>query len=159
MSQQQTPSPAGPPEWVFKRVINPMMKFILRSPFHGLLSNGLGVITFTGRKTGKQFSTPVAYNWLDERSIMVFTRFRSRWWKNLENGETIYIRIRGKDYSAKPEIIRDNDIVWEYANRFMQANGGDRRRVGIMLGDDATDEQVREAARELLAVKLTFQEA
>jgi len=32
---------------------NDFMAWVLRSPFHGMLSNGMMLITITGRKTGK----------------------------------------------------------------------------------------------------------
>ena len=38
------------------------MKFILRSPLHGMVSKYLTLITFTGRKSGKNYTTPVSYS-------------------------------------------------------------------------------------------------
>ena len=35
--------------------------WLLRSPFHGMLSNGMMLITVSGRKTGKKYTTPVDY--------------------------------------------------------------------------------------------------
>lgn len=40
---------------------NDFMAWVLRSPFHGMLSNGMMLITVTGRKTGKTYITPVGY--------------------------------------------------------------------------------------------------
>ena len=40
---------------------NDFMAWVLRSPFHGMLSNGMMLITVTGRKTGKAYTTPVGY--------------------------------------------------------------------------------------------------
>lgn len=40
---------------------NDFMAWVLRSPFHGMLSNGMMLITITGRKTGKTYTTPVGY--------------------------------------------------------------------------------------------------
>ena len=38
---------------------NDFMAWVLRSPFHGMLSKGMMLITITGRKTGKTYTTPV----------------------------------------------------------------------------------------------------
>ncbi len=38
------------------------MKFLLRSPIHGMVSKTVLLITFTGRKSGKSFTTPVDYS-------------------------------------------------------------------------------------------------
>ena len=35
---------------------NDFITWVLRSPFHGMLSNGMMLITVTGRKTGKKYT-------------------------------------------------------------------------------------------------------
>jgi hypothetical protein len=146
----------APPAWLFKGIINPGMKAILHSPLHGLLSEGLAVLRFRGRKSGKQFSTPVAYHRLDAKTILVMTR--SPWWKNLSNGEKVGLRVQGKDYSASPEVIQDNAVVWDYISRFLEEHNNPRR-VGIMLAEDASPQQIREAAADLLAIRFTLDES
>lgn len=44
-----------PPGWLKPafRVINPLMEALLRSPLHGLVSDSLLLVTFTGRKSGR----------------------------------------------------------------------------------------------------------
>jgi hypothetical protein len=42
--------------------VNAAMKFVLRSPVHGMVSQTVLLFTFTGRKTGKVFTTPVSYS-------------------------------------------------------------------------------------------------
>lgn len=37
------------------------MKAVSHSPLHGLLSRQLLLVTFTGRKSGKTFTTPAMY--------------------------------------------------------------------------------------------------
>ena len=143
-----------PPPLIFKYLMNPAMKALLHSPFHGILSKNLAIIRFKGRKSGKSFSTPVAYSRLDEKTILVMTR--SPWWKNLSNGQTAQLRLEGREYSAVPEIIQDNAIVWDnYISPLLQANP-DPRRVGIMVGEDATPQEIREAASDLLAIRFTI---
>ena len=48
------------PEFMFA-VINPIMKLLLRSPLHGILSGGVMLITFQGVKSKRWFTTPVRY--------------------------------------------------------------------------------------------------
>jgi hypothetical protein len=40
---------------------NDFMAWVLRSPFHGMLSGGMLLVTVTGRKTGKAYTLPVEY--------------------------------------------------------------------------------------------------
>ena len=42
-------------------IFNPFMVWLLRSPLHKLASKNTLLITFTGRKSGKKYTTPVNY--------------------------------------------------------------------------------------------------
>lgn len=143
-----------PPKWLFKNIVNPTMRFILRSPLHGLLSGGVSLITFTGRKSGKQFTTPVAYHVESEKVVYVFTR--DNWWKNFEDGGRIQIRIRGKNRTGTPEIILDQNDVWQILSRYIQKYDGNHRRVGIMTSMEAKETEVRAIASDMLAIKITL---
>jgi hypothetical protein len=48
------------------------MKLVLRSPAHGVVSKTILLITFTGRKSGKTYTTPVSYSQFDDQ-VYVFT--------------------------------------------------------------------------------------
>jgi len=140
-----------PPDWLFRGMVNPIMKFLLKSPFHSLLSDGLSILTFKGRKSGKTYSTPVAYHTKGEDIVYVFTR--SNWWKNLRDGETATLRLVGKDYTVTAEIIEDKEQVWELFSYFVEQYDGNYRRVGVMQAKDAPEVEVRQAASDMLAVK------
>jgi hypothetical protein len=60
---------------------NPIMLWLLRSPLHGMLSGNTLVITYTGRKSGKVFSTPV--NYVRDVEVLWTVSYRRRtWWRN-----------------------------------------------------------------------------
>ena len=42
------------------KVANPVMKALLRSPLHGLVSKNIALLHFRGRKSGRDFVTPSA---------------------------------------------------------------------------------------------------
>lgn len=67
------------------RIVNPFMKWLLKSPLHGIVSGHYMLVTVTGRKTGKLYTTPVEYRRKDQ-AIMVITSQRHTWWKNLQSG-------------------------------------------------------------------------
>ena len=52
---------AAAPSQMDVRVLNPVVKALLGSPLHGLLSHDLMVLSFSGRKSGKQYAIPVGY--------------------------------------------------------------------------------------------------
>lgn len=80
----------------FNQLGNLFVPFLLRSPLHFLLSGSVMLVTFTGRSSGKVYTTPVEY--LQEGStVSLFTRRERVWWKNLQNGAAVTVRVRGRD--------------------------------------------------------------
>lgn len=78
------PTASHTPFAIFNRTANPVVRAILRSPLHPVLSGRMALITVTGRKTGRTYTFPVGY----ERSgdtvrIGVGWPERKRWWRNL----------------------------------------------------------------------------
>lgn len=65
---------------------NDFMAWVLRSPLHGMLSNGMMLITITGRKTGKTYTTPVGY-YVEGETLWVITSRERKWWRNLQGGQ------------------------------------------------------------------------
>lgn len=81
------------------------MKFLLRSPFHRLVSKSVLLITFTGRKSGKAYTTPVDYSQTGD-SVSIFTH--ASWWKNLSGGAPVTLRLRGRDVPGHAEPVADD---------------------------------------------------
>ena len=80
---------------VMNRIANPAMKLLLRSPLHFLASSRVLLITVTGRKSGRRYTTPVEY--LEHAGIVsIVSRTDRRWWKNLESKRDVRLRLRGK---------------------------------------------------------------
>jgi hypothetical protein len=78
------------------RAINPLVRAVLRSPAHGLLSGHLALITVTGRRSGHTFTFPVGYHMQGERvTIGVDWPERKRWWRNLRDGAPVELWLRG----------------------------------------------------------------
>lgn len=94
------------PEPLFA-IINPVMRFLLRSPAHGLLSDSLMLITFTGRKSGKQFTTPVRYIQTGD-TVRCFTASENQWWRNLRSGARVTLLIKGQSSDYRAQAIFDN---------------------------------------------------
>ena len=72
---------------------NDFMAWILRSPLHGMLSNGMMLITITGRKTGKKYTTPVGY-YMEGETMWVITSRERTWWKNLQGGAKVDLLLK-----------------------------------------------------------------
>jgi hypothetical protein len=82
---------------VVNRTVNPLLRGLLASPIHRLLSWRLTVITVTGRRSGREFTFPVEYRRAGDRvTIPVGWPARKLWWRNLRDGGQVRLRLGGE---------------------------------------------------------------
>ena len=65
------------------------------------------LITFSGRKSGKQFTTPVRYI-QNDRTVRCFTSSENQWWRNLRGGADVVLHVRGKSSPYRAVAIENN---------------------------------------------------
>lgn len=95
---------------LFNQIGNQFTKVILRSPLHGLLSGSTMLITVTGRKSGKAYTTPV--NYVRHRDVVYITSRRERtWWRNLRGGGPVTLRLQGQNVQGRAIAIEDDQGV------------------------------------------------
>ena len=81
---------------VFNRTANPVVRAVLSSPLHPLLSRNLALITVTGRRSGRRYTFPVGYRQDGDRVLInVGWPERKHWWRNLKDAGQVDMRIRG----------------------------------------------------------------
>ena len=82
---------------VVNRVVNPVVRAVLRSPAHRLLSGHLALLTVTGRRTGRAFTFPVGYHREDDERVTIGVDWpeRKRWWRNLSDAAPVEIWLAG----------------------------------------------------------------
>lgn len=127
-----------PPAWLKPAftVINPVMKALLRSPLHGLVSDMLLLITFTGRKSGRDYTTPVGYEDVDG-TLYITSQTDRVWWKNLRGGAEVSVTVRGEQREAHATVIEDDEAVADYVLGFIDRNGLDSAgRLALSFRDD-----------------------
>ena len=93
--------------WFMKNIVNPLMRLILNSPLHGMMSGGLLLITYRGRKSGKEYTLPVQYA-QDGKKIYIIPGMpeQKTWWRNLKGGLPVRLTLRG-------QVVNGNGIVLE----------------------------------------------
>ncbi|HSO14143.1 MAG TPA: nitroreductase/quinone reductase family protein [Anaerolineales bacterium] len=103
---------------------NDFISWVLRSPFHAILSGGMLLITVTGYKTGKKYTTPVGYYRNGEYLWILTSRDRT-WWKNLRGGAEVSLLLKRKPVTAFAETELDEKAVearmYEYLRHVPQA--------------------------------------
>mgnify|MGYP000859629781 CR=1 FL=1 len=98
---------------IMMKILNPFMKWLLCSPFHGLVSSSYVLIRVTGRKSGIVYATPVQYGQRGD-TLYVVTSASYTWWKNLQGGAELTLHLRGKDYHAFGQTATDTATIAEY---------------------------------------------
>jgi hypothetical protein len=140
---------------IYFAAINLTMRFFLRSPFHSLWSRSLMLITFTGRNSGRSFTTPVRYIRIGT-TVRCFTSAENQWWRNLRSGADVVLRIAGVDkpYHAiaiidDPKTIRG--ALRDYLGLFPQ----DAAYHDIRLKGDKSlvSEDLERAARNAVVIE------
>jgi deazaflavin-dependent oxidoreductase (nitroreductase family) len=89
---------------------NGFMSWLLRSPLHGMISNGMMLITVTGRKTGKKYTTPVGY-FHENGDLWVLTSRDRTWWKNLQGGAEVSLLLQRRPVHAFAEPQLESKTV------------------------------------------------
>jgi hypothetical protein len=111
--------------------MNPAMTLLLRSPLHGPISKRLLLLTFTGHKSGKQFTTPLSYEREGDDTLIVITR--RPWWKNFQGGSPVKVRLQGKTRDAVATAVTDIKTVADYIRRSLARDESEfnARRFGV----------------------------
>jgi deazaflavin-dependent oxidoreductase (nitroreductase family) len=137
---------------------NSIMMWLLRSPLHGMLSGSTMIITYTGRKSGKTFSTPV--NYVRDGDVLWTVSFRRRtWWRNLRDSP-VTLRIHGKDVTGVATAMTDQQEVTDCLTAYLRKAPQIARYVGVGLdasGQPKPDD-VADAAKTRIMVRVQLSE-
>ncbi len=116
-------TPAGPPSFsksalVLTKGLNIILAAILRSPFHGKLSQRFILLSFTGRKSGKLYTLVVGYRREGEVLEVISPR---NWWRNLRGENTqVAVLLQGRWYHGVAEAFYADETVAAGYLRAMQ---------------------------------------
>ena len=93
----------------FFPLINRVMRLLLNSPLHGLMSGSVMVIYFTGRKTGRRRATPVRYLREGDTHVVCLTGRETGWWPNFLEPRDVELQLAGRRVAARAHA-RPDDI-------------------------------------------------
>ena len=97
------------PFLAMNRTVNPALRMVLRSPAHRLVSGRFALITYTGRRSGREYTIPVLYRDKgDEVTIAVGWPDRKVWWRNLTGeGGPVRLVVRGEELRGHAVASRE----------------------------------------------------
>ena len=117
-----------------QRLYNPVVVRLLRSPLHGAMSNSTMLLTFTGRKCGRTYTTPVNYVRDGDDLLVVASREHS-WWKNLRGGGAVAVKVCGREMRGEVEAL-EGEAAEEGLLGVLRAVQAYRGYWEVELGDD-----------------------
>ena len=121
------------------KLYNPLMKWLLRSPLHGVISGMYLLITFTGRKSGRTYATPVEYC-RDGTDLIFLTAPERVWWRNLKGGAPVTVRVQGRDLAGTATAtLGDPDAYADAMRAYFRRFPGRAKMFHIRLVDGEPD--------------------
>lgn len=103
------------PAWTPPRWLNAFMRGMLKTPgLQRLVGRGTALLTFTGRHSGREITTPVTYA-RDVDRVIVTCHFTRNWWRNLDDRPEVRLRLAGRDYAGRAHILEGEPAVDAFA--------------------------------------------
>jgi deazaflavin-dependent oxidoreductase (nitroreductase family) len=111
------------------------MRGLLRTPIlQRVFGRGTALITFTGRRSGRDYTTPVSYSRRNGRVLLTAHESR-QWWRNVAVKPRVRLRLAGEEFNATARIERGrvglDDLVEFYQDQPLVA-----RASGVRRGED-----------------------
>ena len=108
--------PGTPKPWM-----NALMSTMLGLPgLRRVLGRMFAVITVTGAKSGRQYTTPVQYMRLDGDYVVLSQRHRV-WWRNLRTRPEVTLTVGGETISGRGRVP-DGDEAHDVLSACLSAN-------------------------------------
>lgn len=115
---------------IFARA-NAVVRPILLSPLHSILSSRLMLLRFVGGKTGKQYSFAIGYFPWDDDDVIVSST--AKWPKAIGSARDVHVLIKAQRFAAHAVAIKGADQKADVLEEFARRNGP-RAAKGLMLG-------------------------
>jgi hypothetical protein len=148
-----------PPDAIL-RLVNPILRFLLRTPILGGAREQLMVVSFNGRKTGRRYSVPVGAHRIDDQ---LYALVGAPWKRNFRDGATADVLLNGKSAAMRGELIEDRSVVADLYHRGAESYGAKtaQRSMGLKFRDQRipTLEEFTEAVHENHLAAIRFSTA
>jgi hypothetical protein len=147
------PSPAA------LKVINPIMRFLLGTPFSGPLRQQMMILNFKGRKSGKPYSVVLSAHHANGATYAITN---APWKANFVGGPTVELFHNRRTTTMRSEYIRDPEVVADLSHQLATKYGPKRaqRSMGLKFRDanavpGRDDFLVNIRANGIVAIRMT----
>ena len=143
----------------YRYVVNPVMRGLLHSPVHGIVSQNIGILHFTGRKSGRALNTPLSYT-REGNLVRLLSNHNTRWWHNFRGSDApVRIELARETYPGMARLLEgDSEELREGVIKFLTALPRDAAIYGIKLDSNKlpVTESLAAAAPQLILVEITL---
>jgi hypothetical protein len=154
-ASEAAPVEDGRPPPSVLRVVNPVLRALLRSPLHRLAAKNLMLVTMTGRKSGRTITVPVGrHEWTDGTLVLAAA---GGWRHNLRGGADVRVTLDGKERPGRFEPESDPDKAAETFKALLDRTSPRAMGVKVNGKRSPTTAELKPvlAAREIGYVRLT----
>jgi deazaflavin-dependent oxidoreductase (nitroreductase family) len=131
---------ARPPRNVL-RFVNPVMRTLLRSPLHRVLSKHLMLLTVTGRKTGRTYTLPVGRHQSPDGTFVLSAS--GNWRHNLRGGADVRVTLDGRQRAAHAVLEEDPDRAAEAFKAILDRAGARALAVKVNVDRSPTVAEIK----------------
>jgi len=137
-----------PPEWA-----NSLMKWALTVPgIQAMVGQGVALLTFNGRKTGKAYTIPVSYH-REEDVVTVITKRQRNWWRNFETPTEVGLRLAGREYTGKAQIQTGDAENIEFMTEYVEKRPIDAKAYGLTK-DEITRDRIATIVPKIVVIEI-----
>jgi hypothetical protein len=109
------------------RLANPLVRGVLGSPAHRLLSGALVVLTYRGRRSGREFRVPLQYAEASGGIVALAVRpERKLWWRSFSDPAPALLLVAGTTGAVIGRVLAGEErraALRAYLERFPRAAG------------------------------------
>lgn len=115
-----------PPDWA-----NSLMKWALTVPgIQGMVGQGVALLSFDGRRTGKHYTIPVSYH-REGDVVTVITKRQRKWWHNFEAPLDVRLRLAGEELAGRARIEADEGVSLDFMIDYLDKRPIDAKAYGL----------------------------
>ena len=93
------------------RLANPLVRTVLRSRLHALLSRRLLLLGYRGARSGRSYEIPLRYVALSDGRLVVaaLRPERKLWWRSVRESAPVSIVLRGDRLTGTAELVQGHE--------------------------------------------------
>ena len=123
-------------------LVNPVVRSLLRTPAHRVLSGSVLLLDYTGRRSGMRRELPVMYAGLGDRFVVIVGQpdTKTWWWNFTGDVRPVTVTVAGRRSSCAARLMEPGTAEYQlavdaYRARYPRVPVGDATPVLVLTPD------------------------